>query len=435
MPNVTIEKIKAIEVLDSRGNPTILTTVHLSDGSKGESLVPSGASTGTNEALELRDNDSKRYNGKGVLNAVRNVNLKIAEGLKTQNPFDQKTLDYAMIEVDGTENKSNLGANAILSVSLAISRAAANSKNIPLYKYLRNLYWPQNKEWLLPTPMMNVLNGGKHAIGSIDLQEFMIMPIGATNIAEAIRWGSEVYHKLKKILLEKNLPVGVGDEGGFMPKLKSHEEALDMLVEAISKAGYIPGEQISLALDPAASEVYTNDKYELKTEGKSLNSEQMVNLYEDWINKYPIVSIEDGLAENDWDGFKLMMQKLENKLQIVGDDLFVTNKKFLQKGIDLKAANSILVKVNQIGTLTETVETIDLAIKNKMTAIISHRSGETEDSYIADLVVASGTGQIKTGAPCRSDRVSKYNRLIQIEHELGTEATYKNPFTQFGANK
>lgn len=442
--STTISKIKALQVLDSRGNPTVEAHVTLSNGCTASALVPSGASTGIHEALELRDKDASIYDGKSVLKAVENVNSKIAAELIGKNPFDQQLIDKTMLKLDGTENKANLGANAILAVSLAVARASANCKNIPLYKYIRQMFWLDKSDWIMPVPMMNVLNGGKHAVGSVDLQEFMIMPVGASSFSEGLRWGAETYHTLKKILHKRGLPVGLGDEGGFMPKFSSHKQVLETLIEAIETAGYKPGEQLSIALDPAASEVFeksfnediadeTNSqgKYNLKIEQKSLTSDEMVQMYKQWVQNYPIVSIEDGLAEEDWGGFSLMQKELGDKIQIVGDDLFVTNKKFLQKGIDLNAANSVLIKVNQIGTLTETVETINLALDNNFTAVVSHRSGETEDAFIADLVVAAGTGQIKTGAPARSDRVAKYNQLLRIESELnesGSNAIYLNPF-------
>lgn len=423
-----IKKVEAMEVLDSRGNPTVEARVYTTNGHMGWAMVPSGASTGTHEALEMRDGGKKRYGGKGVLKAVKNVNTRIARVVKGMRVDDQRKLDERMIELDGTEHKTKLGANAILSVSMAASRAAASSKGMSLYRYLRRALWGSKGGWLMPVVMMNVLNGGKHAVGSVDLQEFMIMPIGAPSFAEGLRWGAEIYHGLKKILHGKGLPVGVGDEGGFMPKLKSHKQVLDLLVEAIERAGYKPGKQVAIALDPAASEVYDKGKYVLKTEGRKLSSEEMVRMYERWVRKYPIVSIEDGLAEDDWQGFRLQTEKMGDKIQIVGDDIYVTSIKRLQRGIEEKTTNSILIKLNQIGTVTETVEAINLALKNGMTAVVSHRSGETEDSYIADFVVAAGTGQIKTGAPCRSERVGKYNQLLRIEKELGKRAKYINPF-------
>lgn len=423
-----VKKVEAMEILDSRGNPTVEARVYTTSGHMGWAMVPSGASTGTHEALEMRDGNKKRYGGKGVLKAVKNVNTRIARVVKGMRVDDQRKLDERMIELDGTEHKTKLGANAILSVSMAASRAAASSKGMSLYRYLRRALWGSKGGWLMPVVMMNVLNGGKHAVGSVDLQEFMIMPIGAPSFAEGLRWGAEIYHGLKKILHGKGLPVGVGDEGGFMPKLESHKQVLDLLVEAIERAGYKPGKQVAIALDPAASEVYDKGKYVLKTEGKKLSSEEMVRMYERWVRKYPIMSIEDGLAEDDWQGFRLQTEKMGDKIQIVGDDIYVTSIKRLQRGIEEKTTNSILIKLNQIGTVTETVEAINLALKNGMTAVVSHRSGETEDSYIADFVVAAGTGQIKTGAPCRSERVGKYNQLLRIEKELDKRAKYINPF-------
>lgn len=414
-----IKKVKAMEILDSRGNPTVKTWVFLDNGLKGEASVPSGASTGTHEALELRDKDLQRYKGKGVLRAVKNVNEMIDQVMTGMETTDQKKIDETMIELDGTENKTKLGANAILSVSLACARAGAKSEGLELYQYLRQKFWQEEKEWLMPAPMMNVLNGGKHAIGSVDMQEFMIVPVHGGSFNECLRMGAEVYQQLKSMIHAKGWPVGVGDEGGFMPKFNSHEEVLQILIQAIEAAGYEPGKQLRLALDPAASEFYNDEFYELKIENKKFTSEKLVDLYADWVKKYPIVSIEDGLAEDDWEGFRLMTEKLGDKIQIVGDDLYVTNIKRLERGIKEKASNAILIKLNQIGTLTETVAAIDLARKNKMATVISHRSGETEDSFIADLAVASNCGQIKTGAPCRSERVAKYNRLLEIEKEIG----------------
>jgi enolase len=416
-----IQAIKAGEILDSRGNPTIKTKVYLDNGICGVASIASGASTGIHEAWELRDGDKTRYGGKGVLMAVKNVETVISPVIIGIEVRDQEKIDQTMIELDGTENKQKLGANAVLSVSLATARAAAAMENKELYQYLRIKFFPKETDWIMPTAMMNVLNGGKHAPGSVDLQEFMIQPKAET-FAESLRWGVEIYAVLKKMLLKQGLPVGVGDEGGFMPKFTSHEGVLRTLVAAIEAAGYKPGKQVKIALDPAASEVYDQGKYNLKIEGKSLTSEELINLYSDWVEKYPINSIEDGLAEDDWEGFKLMTQKLGNKIQIVGDDLYVTNIKRLQRGIKEKATNAILIKLNQIGTLTETVAAMQMAKENNMAAIVSHRSGETEDSFIADLVVAANTGQIKAGAPCRFERVAKYNRLLEIERELG-----KNP--------
>ncbi len=425
-----ISNIAAREILDSRGNPTIEVDLILSDGSFGRAAVPSGASTGTHEAVELRDGDNKRYLGKGVANAVLNVNSAIKDALIGNPPaggFDQRSLDDEMIKLDGTENKGKLGANAILGVSLAFSHAAAKSKSMKLYEYFAEISG-NNAPAKLPVPMMNILNGGKHAENSTDLQEFMIMPVGAPNFKEALRYGAETFHALKKILAERNLNTSVGDEGGYAPSLPSNAAAIEVILEAIKKAGFVPGKDISIAIDGAASELYNpsadGGKYELKTENKSLSSAEMVDFYADWLEKYPIVSIEDGLAEDDWDGYKLMTEKLGDKVQIVGDDLFVTNIKRLQKGIDEKAANSILIKLNQIGTVSETIDAIKMAEKAGFTSVVSHRSGETEDSTIADFVVGLGTGQIKTGSLCRSERVCKYNQLLRIEEELGEKAQY-----------
>lgn len=430
MKDSIIKNISAQEILDSRGNPTVEAYVELVSGDIGWAAVPSGASTGSHEALELRDGDKNRYQGMGVLNAVSNVNTKIAPILIGQDALNQRELDQKMLILDPTPAKSSLGANSILSVSLAAARAASAYQKQELYKYLRDTFWPEKKDWLLPVPMMNVINGGKHAVGSVDLQEFMIMPIGKNTFTDTLRTGTEVFHTLKKIIHDKGLPVGVGDEGGFMPKMNSHQEVLELMKQAIEKTGYQLERDFVFALDPAATEVYENGKYNLKTEGKLLTSTEMVNLYSSWIQKYPIRSIEDGLAEDDWDGFKLLTSKLGRSVQIVGDDLFVTNPERLQKGIAEKAANSILVKLNQIGTLTETIDVINVAGKAGFTAVVSHRSGETEDSFIADLAVAGNCGQIKTGAPSRTDRIVKYNRLLRIEHHLkGNSTMAKFPFT------
>ena len=418
MKKVTISKVKAREILDSRGNPTIEVDVTLSDGTLGRAAVPSGASTGEHEALELRDGDKGRYLGKGVLKAVANVNDAIGPKVKGMDPFKQKELDEFMIKLDGTPTKSKLGANAILGVSLAAARAAANSKGLPLYRYLGGA-----KAVTLPVPLMNIVNGGLHADNSLDLQEFMIAPIGAPNFHEALRMGSETFHNLKSILKKRGDSTAVGDEGGFAPNLKANEEALEVIVEAITAAGYKPGKDISIALDPASSSFYKNGKYVFKAEGAK-SADDMIKMYAGWINKYPIVSIEDGLAENDWTGWKKMTKELGGKIQLIGDDLFVTNVKFLKKGIEEGCANSILIKVNQIGSLTETLDTIALALKNGYTAVISHRSGETEDTTIADLAVATNVGQIKTGSLCRSERIAKYNQLLRIEEELGKKAVY-----------
>jgi enolase len=414
-----IEEIIAREILDSRGNPTIEVEVYLEGGAVGRAAVPSGASTGVHEALELRDGEPDRYGGKGVLRAVQNVNDILAEELWGFDALDQVALDEHLIELDGTPNKGNLGANAILGVSLATAKAAAEALDLPLYRYIGGV-----AARTLPVPMMNILNGGKHAVDGPDLQEFMAMPVGAPSFAEALRWGAETYQALKKVLKSRGYGTGVGDEGGFAPSLKSNEEAVELIIEAIQKAGYEPGKDIFVALDPAASEVYEDGKYVLKKEGRALSGEQMVDFYEQWVNKYPIISIEDGLAEDDWDTWILMRKRLGGRLQLVGDDLLVTNVERLRLGIERKAANSILIKLNQIGTLTETLAAIEMAKRAGWTAVVSHRSGETEDTTIADLVVAVNAGQIKTGAPCRSDRVAKFNQLIRIEEELDTTAVY-----------
>ena len=423
-----ITQIFSLEILDSRGNPTVETEITLENGVKARAAVPSGASTGSNEALELRDGGD-RYGGKGVQQAVRNVNEVIAPVVVGMDVTDQNALDKKMLELDGTETKSKLGANAILSVSMAAVKAAALVKGIETYEYVGELFGHEGDSYTLPIPMMNVLNGGKHAIGSADMQEFMIMPVGAPSVTEAVRYGAEIFHALGKLLKAEGFQTTVGDEGGYAPALGTNEAPLEMIMKAITEAGYKPGEEVCIAMDPAASEFYEDGKYQLKTENKSLTSEELVARYQEWVNKYPIVSIEDGFAENDWDGFVLQMKAMGDQVQIVGDDLFVTNPKFLQKGIDLKAANSILIKLNQIGTVTETIETIKLAQKNGMTAVVSHRSGETEDPFIADFVVGAGTGQIKTGSLSRSDRISKYNQLMRIEAKLGEKAQMaKFPF-------
>ncbi len=419
-----ISNIKAFEILDSRGNPTIMTKVYLDDGSVGQAMVPSGASTGVYEAVELRDSDPKRYLGKGVLKAVSNVNDTIKKALLGKDPCDQEKIDKIMIDLDGTENKGVLGANAILSVSMAVVRAVANSKKMPLYRYIAELFGNNTDEFFLPTPMLNVLNGGKHATNSADMQEYMIVPIGASSIREAVRWSSEVFHILGKILKSKGMPTTVGDEGGYAPTLSSNEEPLDLILEALEKAGYKPYEDFGIALDPAASEFYKNGKYILKIENKELSTDELIDKYDKWVSSYPIVSIEDGLAEDDWDGFVKMTEKMGDKIQIVGDDLLVTNTKRLKKAIELKAVNSILIKLNQIGTVTETIEAIKMAKQANMTAVVSHRSGETEDTFIADFVVGAGTGQIKTGSMSRSERIAKYNRLMLIEQELEEKAKF-----------
>ena len=415
-----IKDTKAREILDSRGNPTVEVDVILQDGSFGRAAVPSGASTGEHEAVELRDGDKSRYMGKGVLKAVGNVNGEIKKAIKGKDALKQGELDQMLIDLDGTPNKGRLGANAILGVSLAVAKAAAVSKKMPLYRYIGG-----DKAKTLPIPMMNILNGGSHADNNVDLQEFMIMPVGAGSFTEALRWGSEVFHNLKKILHDKKLSTAVGDEGGFAPDLKSNEEAVEVILAAIDKAGYKAGKDIYIALDPASSSFYENGKYILEAEPKKENSSRdMIDFYSRWIAKYPIISIEDGLAEDDWDGWKAMTDKLGKSIQIVGDDLFVTNVKRLRMGIDKGIANSILIKVNQIGTLSETLDTMDLAKKHGYTSVVSHRSGETEDTTIAHLVVAMNTGQIKTGSVCRTDRICKYNELVRIEEELGKKAAY-----------
>jgi len=415
-----IDQIHAREILDSRGNPTVEADVVLISGERGRAAVPSGASTGEHEAVEFRDGDPKRYGGKGVLKAVANVNDVIARELKGIDALDQRGIDRKLIELDGTPNKSNLGANALLSVSMANARAAANSRKQPLYRYLGG-----DGANTLPVPMMNIINGGAHADNNVDFQEFMIVPIGADRFSEALRMGAEIFHTLKSVLKKKGYGTAVGDEGGFAPNLKSNEEAIETILEAIHLSGYKMADEVLFALDPAASEFFDGKSYVFKkSDGRKLSSAGMVSFWKDWVDKYPIVSIEDGMAENDWDGWKSMTEELGDRIQLVGDDLFVTNTKFLQKGIDLGVANSILIKVNQIGTLTETLDCIQLAKSNGRTAVISHRSGETEDAFIADLAVATNAGQIKTGSISRSDRIAKYNQLLRIEEELGDEARY-----------
>lgn len=422
--DTTIESISALEILDSRGNPTIEVEVVLADGAWGRAAVPSGASTGVHEALELRDGDKSRYLGKGVQQAVANVNGVIAEALSGWDALDQKAIDAELIALDGTPNKSRLGANAILGVSLAVAKAAANSLGLPLYRYLGGVY-----AHTLPVPMMNILNGGAHtAWQSTDMQEFMIMPLGAPSFAEALRWGAEIYHALKSVLKEHSYVTLVGDEGGYAPALKSNREAIELILKAIEKAGFKAGrgQEIALALDPAASELYDEETrtYQLRKEGRSLTSEQMVEFWAEWADAYPIVSIEDGLAQDDWEGWKLLTQRLGSRLQIVGDDLLVTNPQRVARAIEEGAANALLVKLNQIGTLTETIQAAEACHRAGWRTIISHRSGETEDATIADLAVALNSGQIKTGAPARSDRVAKYNQLLRIEAELGDAARY-----------
>src|SRR6266852_1170857 len=416
-----IDQIHAREILDSRGNPTVEADVVLKSGARGRAAVPSGASTGEHEAVELRDGDPKRYAGKGVLKAVHNVNALIARELKGKDALDQAAIDRALIELDGTSNKSNLGANALLAVSLANARAGANYQKRPLYGYLGG-----EGANTLPVPMMNIVNGGAHADNNVDFQEFMIVPIGAEKFSEALRMGAEIFHTLKSVLKKKGYATSVGDEGGFAPNLKSNEEAIETILEAIAQAGYQSGDDVLLALDPAASEFYDGQAYVFKkSDGRKLSSEQMISFWKDWADKYPIISIEDGMAENDWQGWKGLTDSIGQRVQLVGDDLFVTNTEFLRKGIELGVANSILIKVNQIGTLTETLDCIELAQKNARTAVISHRSGETEDAFIADLAVATNAGQIKTGSLSRSDRIAKYNQLLRIEEELGDAARYQ----------
>jgi enolase len=417
-----IKSVFAREILDSRGNPTVEVDVVLKDGSFGRAAVPSGASTGSHEAVELRDG-GKKYNGKGVEKAVKNVNTILSKALVNKE-FDQRSLDTKMIEIDGTANKSRIGANAILGVSMAFSKAKAVSEKSPLYKYFAKISKTKNTIQL-PVPMMNILNGGKHAEKSTDFQEFMIMPVGARSFKDALRCGAEIFHALKKILHDRGLTTTVGDEGGFAPSLASNEEAIKVILEAIEKAGYKPGKDVAIALDVAATELYKDGKYHLASENRTLTSEEMVNFYAEWCEKYPIVSIEDGLSEDDWDGYKLMTEKLGKKVQIVGDDLFVTNIDRLKMGIEKNVGNSILIKLNQIGTVSETIDSINMAKKAGYTSIISHRSGETEDTTIADFVVGTGTGQIKTGSLSRTDRVAKYNQLLRLEEELKNKAVFR----------
>ncbi len=415
-----ISSVYAREILDSRGNPTVEVEVLTENGGFGRAMVPSGASTGVHEAVELRDNDKSRYMGKGVEKAVENVN-KLEEKLTYFDVFDQVSIDEFLIKEDGTENKAKLGANAILGISIAVARAAADELGLPLYQYLGGVNGK-----VLPVPMMNILNGGEHADNNVDIQEFMIMPTGAKSFSQALRMGSEVYHNLKNVLKDKGLSTGVGDEGGFAPNLKSNTEALDVILEAIERAGYKPGKDIVLAMDVAASEFYNSEtkEYYMKGENRKFSSDELVDFYKELVEKYPIYSIEDGLAEDDWDGWKTLTEKLSEKVQLVGDDLFVTNTKRLKKGIELGVSNSILIKLNQIGTVTETLDAIELAKRHNMTAVVSHRSGETEDSTISDLVVATNAGMIKTGAPARSERVAKYNELLRIEDMLGNNGKY-----------
>jgi enolase len=415
-----IGDIHARQVLDSRGNPTVEAEVTLIDGTVAKAIVPSGASTGEHEAVELRDGDNQYYLGKGVLKAVENVNTEIAEALANEDAADQRYIDRKMIELDGTENKGRLGANAILAVSMAVARAAASQYDMPLYRYLGGA-----AANTLPLPMMNILNGGAHADNNVDFQEFMVMPVGAPSFSEALRWGVEVFHTLKGVLKKRGYNTAVGDEGGFAPSVKSNVEAIEVVLEAIQQAGYKPGEEIAIALDPAASEFYQDGKYIFKkSDNSAKSSEEMVRYWAKWAKDYPIVSLEDGLAEDDWDGWAMLTKELGGKIQLVGDDLFVTNTERLQQGIDRHVGNSILIKVNQIGTVSETLDAIDLARRNSYTSVISHRSGESEDTFIADLAVATGAGQIKTGSASRTDRIAKYNQLLRIEEELGTAARF-----------
>jgi enolase len=416
----SIKTITAQEILDSRGNPTVEVEVLLEDGSRGRAAVPSGASTGVHEAWELRDGDPSRFLGKGVTQAVSNVNDVIANELKGWDATDQEGVDAALCQLDGTSNKAKLGANAILGVSLAVAKAAAKSQGKPLYRYLGG-----DGATTLPVPMLNIINGGLHGGWQTDFQEFMVMPVGAGSFREALRWGSEIYHTLKKVLEKKGYNTNVGDEGGFAPSLKKgNREAIDLILEAIQQAGYAAGDQVMIALDPASSEFYEDGQYHLRTEGRSLSSEEMIKLWERWVNRYPIISLEDGLAQDDWESWSTLREAIGDQVQLVGDDLLVTNVERLRKGIERKVANSILIKLNQIGSLSETIATVEMARKAGWTAVISHRSGETEDTTIADLAVALNAGQIKTGAPARSDRVAKYNQLLRIEKELGERALY-----------
>jgi len=420
MPLTSIAEVRGRQVLDSRGNPTVEAEVYLDGGAHARAIVPSGASTGEHEAVELRDGDEQVYKGKGVLKAVENVNGEIAEAVTGFDAADQRALDARMIELDGTENKGRLGANAILAVSMAAARASANAFELPLYRYLGGA-----GANVLPTPMMNILNGGAHADNNVDFQEFMVMPVGAPSFSEALRWGVEVFHTLKGVLKKRGYNTAVGDEGGFAPSVKSNVEAIEVVLEAIQQAGYKPGAEIAIALDPAASEFYQDGKYVFKKSDKSAkSSDDMVRFWAKWANDYPIVSLEDGLSENDWEGWANLTRELGGKIQLVGDDIFVTNISFLQEGIDKGVANSILIKVNQIGTVSETFDAIDLARRNGYTSVISHRSGETEDAFIADLAVATGAGQIKTGSASRTDRIAKYNQLLRIEEELGGAARF-----------
>jgi len=415
----SIARIQGREILDSRGNPTVEVDVLLEAGEIGRAAVPSGASTGAHEAVELRDGDQRRYGGKGVRKAVGHVNQEIAAALRGSDASDQRAIDERLINLDGTANKSRLGANAVLGASLAVARAAALATRKPLYRYLAG-----ERDLLMPVPMMNILNGGKHAQTKVDFQEFMVVPAGAPSYAEGLRWGAEVFHALKQTLHERGLSTGQGDEGGFAPELEANEEAMTLLVEAIQRSGHQPGQEVFIGLDPAASELYRDGRYELKGEGRTLLSQELVDLWASWVDRYPVISIEDGLAEDDWDGWRTLTTRLGKRLQLVGDDIFVTNVVRLRHGIEGGIANSILIKLNQIGTLTETLETMATARRAGYTTVISHRSGETEDTFIADLAVATSAGQIKTGAPSRSERVAKYNRLLQIEEEVGSTVPY-----------
>lgn len=427
--SMKIVSLDSYEILDSRGNPTVETKVVLENGISAYACVPSGASTGTHEALELRDTQSSRYHGKGVLQATQNVTTVLSPVVVGKDVFDIENIDKAMIECDGTENKEKLGANALLSVSLACVRAGALSRKIPLHEYIGD-FFGNDSSYVMPIPMMNILNGGKHAVGSTDMQEYMIMPIGAPSFSEALRYGSEVFHTLGDILKDMNLPTTVGDEGGYAPRLATNEEPLALIVEAIEKAGYKVGSDISIALDIAANEICDVNVYHLKSEKRSCSADQMIELYKDWCAKYPIVSIEDGLYEDDWDGFSKMTKAIGDTVQVVGDDLYVTNEKRLTKGIELHATNSILVKLNQIGTFSETVSVVNMAKSAGMSAVVSHRSGETEDTFIADFVVGSGSGQIKSGSASRSERIAKYNQLLRIERALGEKSSYATfPFS------
>jgi enolase len=418
----SIRSLAAQEILDSRGNPTVAVVATLEDGSSGWAGVPSGASTGSREAVELRDGDARRYSGKGVRSAVANVEGPLAQVALGRAAEDQQGLDRALIEADGTPNKSRLGANAILGISMAVARATAHSRRVPLYRYLAEMVGREPGP--LPVPQLNILNGGKHAENSTDLQEFMVLPIGAATLSEGLRWAAEIYQRLGRLLHERGLATTVGDEGGYAPSLPSNVAAVEVILEAIEAAGYKPGQEIALGLDPASSEFYEDHQYQLRREGRALTSVEMVDFYADWVDRFPLVSLEDGLAEQDWEGWSVLNRRLGNRLQLVGDDIFVTNPGIIRQGIQKDTANSVLIKLNQIGTLTETIEAVTLARSAGWTAVVSHRSGETPDAFIADLVVGLGTGQLKAGAPARGERVAKYNRLLEIERELGAGATY-----------